>query len=187
MKVYAFSDNLNILVRLLEYPLAGSLEYLKNFDPNSISDNEAEKLIRKFLQFIGITNLDTVQELYATTFDLQPSCYPYIGYHLFGEDYRRGSFMAKLKEVYRDYKYDYNEKELPDHVSVVLGFLPRYDNEEERVEFIEFCLLPSVEKMEQGLSDGNPYKDPIRALLIILRKELSNSKKQGLPTIFAVK
>ena len=149
---------------MLDYP-SRKIHQAKNI--LSLVDGDTRRMIQEFFSFVDSTPHTSVEEIYTSTFDLQPSCYPYIGYQLFGEDYKRGSFMAKLKEVYKDYDFEYDEKELPDHISIVLSFLPHYTFEE-REEFIEYCLLPSIKKMSEGLSDENPYKKVLSALLKLL-------------------
>lgn len=115
----------------------------------------------RFLHGLKQRSIEELQELYTTTFDMQPVCYPYIGYQLFGESYKRGAFMAQLNEAYRARGFSAGG-DLPDHLSVVLRFLGLDATEREG----KFCqallhsgLLPALEKMLKpfGAQSENPY------------------------------
>jgi len=92
-----------------------------------------------------------------------------VGHYIFGEDYRRSYFMVGLKEAFRTYGYSYDERELPDHIAVVLGFLPRYENEEERNDLISLCLLPALERMRENLKEENPYRAVLEVIYRLLK------------------
>ncbi|MFN8404351.1 MAG: hypothetical protein U0V48_12470 [Anaerolineales bacterium] len=86
---------------LLEYPSSDfgeetqrCLELMRSTNP------EAAELCEKFANAIEGYSPQRMQELFTTTFDMQPVCYPYIGFHLYGESYKRGAFMAQLNEAY---------------------------------------------------------------------------------------
>ncbi|HLC23085.1 MAG TPA: hypothetical protein VJL08_01390, partial [Dehalococcoidia bacterium] len=63
--------------------------------------SEAAGRMEEFGVFLAQTHPGQVQEVYTNAFDLQPVCYPYVGYQLFGESYKRGMFLVKLQEEYR--------------------------------------------------------------------------------------
>lgn len=132
------------------------------------SDEKVAKLVDRFREFVEREGLEKLENIYTYTFDLTPSCPPYIGHYIFGEDYRRSYFMVGLKETYRRYGYSYDERELPDHIAVLLAFLPFYESEEERGELISLCLIPALKEMVKNLKDGNPYKALLEAVLLIL-------------------
>ena len=111
-----------------------------------------------------------LEELYTGTFDLQVVCYPYVGYHLFGESYKRGMFMAQLNQGYRERGFSAGN-ELPDHVAVVLRFLALTTDGDFSQALLREGLIPTVDKMAQAFGDqsDNPYAEVIRALLLVLR------------------
>lgn len=127
-------------------------------------------------------SLQRMQELFTTTFDMQPVCYPYIGFHLYGESYKRGAFMAQLNEAYHGIGYS-AEQELPDNLSVILRFIG-FDSENRYTEFSQALLsdgvLPALEKMLKVFGEGseNPYFAILSALnlfaLNTLEKELTH-------------
>jgi nitrate reductase delta subunit len=84
---------------LLEYPtpdLAGKVQAccLQLTD----SEPPAAELMQGFLCSVEQTPLARLEEIFSATFDLQAVCYPYVGYHLFGDSYKRAQFMARLNE-----------------------------------------------------------------------------------------
>ncbi len=161
-----------IFADILEYPtpLLGKQvdECLSLLLPDQ---EEAAACLGQFRDFLEQTTAGRVEEIHTSTFDLQPTCYPYVGYHLFGENHRRGSFMAQLKEQYRIRNFPL-VRELPDHIAVLLRFLAHLEDDEERRELIHLGMVPSLQRMLEGFKDGkNPYRGVLQALLILLEKE----------------
>ncbi len=132
-------------------------------------DDSLARQVEEFRSFIEREGLEKLKDVYTYSFDLTPPCPPYIGHYIFGEDYRRSIFMVGLKETYRKYGFSYDERELPDHLAIVLEFLPKYENEEEREELINLCLLPALEKMIKGLKEENPYRSILEVVYRILK------------------
>ena len=110
-----------------------------------------------------------LQEIYVNAFDLRPDCTPNLGYHLFGDDGRRGLFLAELKGRMEACGIDAGS-ELPDHLSLVLRYIDRI--EEERAPLIEDCMLPALARVAEILdATENPYQYAVRALLSFLERE----------------
>ncbi len=158
---------------LLEYPTPAIFQQIEAciglLRPNH---PEAAECLGRFQHDLGKQTLEQIEELYTATFDMQPICYPYVGYHLFGENYKRGAFMARLNEEYRRYGYS-TGKELPDHVAGVLHFLAlgtaSSETEFGRALLYE-GLVPALENMNGILEGqgGNPYAAACSALLHVL-------------------
>ncbi|HQV93888.1 MAG TPA: molecular chaperone TorD family protein [Anaerolineales bacterium] len=168
---------------LLEYPSSDfsehaqeCLELMRSLHP------EAADMVEKFANAVEKNSLQRMQELFTTTFDMQPVCYPYVGFHLYGESYKRGAFMAQLNEGYHGIGYSAGQ-ELPDNLSVILRFIG-FDSENRYSEFSQALLsdgvLPSLEKMLKVFGEGseNPYFAILSALqlfvLTTLEKELTH-------------
>lgn len=166
---------------LLEYPSSDvdeetqrCLELMKSINP------EAAEMFEKFSNAVEGNSLQRMQELFTTTFDMQPVCYPYVGFHLYGESYKRGAFMAQLNEAYHGIGYS-TEQELPDNLAVILRFIG-FDSENRYSEFSQALIsdgvLPSLEKMLKVFGEGseNPYFGILSALqlfvLTTLEKEM---------------
>jgi nitrate reductase delta subunit len=163
----------NLFADLLEYPaLSTSLkaghcyERLQGFMP------DAAIALERFYSAIERQTLQKLEELYTVTFDMQPVCYPYIGYQLFGESYKRGAFMAQLNEAFHAFGYSAGQ-ELPDHLSVVLRFIG-LDSVNRRGDFCQALLnegvMPALGKMLQmfGAESENPYFGLLLALQTFL-------------------
>lgn len=163
-----------IFAESLTYPTVG---LKKQFDDllqiPVLSDKETTRGLTEFQTFLSQTRHEKVEELYTATFELQTVCCPYIGYLLFGENHMRGMFMAKLEEHYRSHDYS-RGSELPDHLSVMLGFLARHRNEGDNRELEELCMVPALEKMVNSFrGDSNPYQKLLLGLLHSLKAEQS--------------
>ncbi len=137
---------------------------------------EAANLLDEFHSALEKLTPVQLEELYTSTFDMQPVCYPYVGYQLFGESYKRGAFMARLNERYHLLGYS-SGKELPDHVAVVLRFLGleavKKDDDFCRALLCE-GLIPAMEGMAAAFEKqtGNPYAIIVSALLLVLTDEM---------------
>lgn len=133
-----------------------------------------ERFARPFL----LLTPDAREELHAATFDINPSCVPYVSIHLFGEEnFKRGEFMAKLGARYQALGFD-SGMELTDHLAVLLRFLAVVD-EEERRDLVRFCLLAPLERMVGSLK--NPYAALLEAIRALLRAEFPGLEAAPLP------
>ena len=162
-----------LFAEILEYPTCSLYECFDECISLLLGwDHEAARLLRRFESTLARVPLTEMQEIYTRTFDLQPACFPYAGYHLFGEDYRRGLFMAGLKRQYLSHGFSAG-KELPDHLAVILRFLAETSRDKENEELIHEGMIPALEKMlATGLREGdNPYREVLQALLLTLQKE----------------
>ena len=128
---------------------------------------DAHAQLMDFQTEIAQKDVRQLQELYTNAFDLRPECTPNLGYHLFGDDGRRGAFLAELKGR-MDARGVPLGVELADHIALILRFLDVA--EDEQPVLIEDCLLPAVSKMIEVLKDGeNPYEHALRALFGLLQ------------------
>lgn len=136
------------------------------------SHPEATVALEKFSAALAERSLAQNEEFYTVTFDMQPVCYPYAGYHLFGESYKRGAFMAQLNEAYHAFGYSAGD-ELPDHVPAILRFLG-LDAANRQGDFCQALLneglVPALGKMRQAFDEQskNPYASLLMALQVFL-------------------
>lgn len=157
---------------------ADILDYPEHSIANSIDDCAAELAVQapdaqvqimEFSTAVAPKNLGQLQESYTNAFDLRPDCTLNLGYHIFGDDARRGLFLVELKER-MEARGIQPGVELPDHIALILRYLDLA--EEERPSVIEDCLLPAVSRMVEVLDhSGNPYEHVLRALLSLLRRQ----------------
>lgn len=141
---------------------------------------EAAAFLSEFAAFARRTPLSRLEEIYTGVFELDATCHPYVGYHLFGESYKRSAFLVGLKECYRPYQIDYGS-ELPDHLAVILRFLAVCRDEAELEDMIREALHPTVRKMlkekdeeppdpsiPKPPSRGEEYRRVLQALRLVL-------------------
>ena len=131
---------------------------------------EAAELIHQFQTFVNSTSISHLEEIYTSTFDVNPVCFPYPGFHLFGENFNRAYFLVKLQQKYQEHGFTAPPNELADHLSVMLEFLSTLETDAVLAqELIEDCLLPALEKMTEGFKADNPYAGVVRSLLSFLQ------------------
>lgn len=183
-----FADLLAYPEGSLEGPLGACERLLAPAHP------EAAAALAEFRAFAEGAPVCRLQEVYTGAFDFGTAGYPYVGYHLFGETYRRSVFLLGLKERYRADGFAPGV-ELPDHLAVLLRFLATTPDETLREELAREALLPALERMAgdargaaeadaapaatdagpgpaplEAVPDGapRPYEPVLRALRLVL-------------------
>ncbi|PKN91000.1 MAG: hypothetical protein CVU44_21310 [Chloroflexi bacterium HGW-Chloroflexi-6] len=174
----------DLFADLLEYPTPATSQQAKQcLEQVRALHPEAANALETFSDGLEKLSLEKIQELYTITFDMQPVCYPYVGYQLFGESYKRGAFMAQLNEAYHLANYSAGQ-ELPDHLSIILHFLG-LDSAKREDDFGRALLAeglpPALEKMLQTFDkqSENPYFGLLSALHLVIvhptEKELGHA------------
>lgn len=133
--------------RLLQYPdaqLPADVREARTLIRSVTSAADGE--LAAFEAFVNEHDLDGWRQTYTDAFDLDPLFKIYIGYHLFGETYKRSRFLVTLNAHYAEHGYDC-APELPDHLAVVLRFLPHCDHEAFLEGLIDEGIVPSVKNM----------------------------------------
>jgi nitrate reductase molybdenum cofactor assembly chaperone NarJ/NarW len=121
-----------------------------------------EKL-EKFHSEVHELNLTEMEELFTRTFDINPVATLEIGWHIYGEQYERGTFLVQMRSRLRDLNIE-EGTELPDHITSALRLLARVKEEEGKL-FIERYLAPAVKKIQDGLTKkSNPYRHLVEAM-----------------------
>ena len=143
-----------------------------------VSD-EAADLLDRFAEAVAEAPLGDLQEAYTRTFDLdtmsqaEPTCYPYVGHYLFEENHKRGAFILGLRRRFRAQGFEEGGGELPDHLVVLLRFLPECEDAELAEELVDDAMLPALAKMlvgdDRGGSLRGGYRRVLRALELTLR------------------
>lgn len=104
-----------------------------------------EALLSAFAREMEPMSFGLLEEAYASTFDLG-GAYPYIGYQLLGETYKRSIFMLELKERYRAHGIA-EADELTDHLVCILRYLSVLQDEVEFREMAQYAILPALDKV----------------------------------------
>ena len=129
---------------------------------------EAAALLNEVRSFFADASRERAEEIFTATFDLQAACAPYVGFHLFGEGYKRRVFLAGMNALYASRGFP-SGGELPDHIAVVLRFLANAADDEQAREIVEDGLIPALSRMIGKFEDaGNPYGNVLRALQSVL-------------------
>ena len=174
------SGTLEMFARLLEYPrgeeagiAAKGASDLAGMHP------EAASLLGGVRAFLAETPHARAEEIFTATFDLQATCAPYVGFHLFGEGYKRRVFLAGLSGMYYSRGFSAG-RELPDHIAVVLRFLAKSGADGQTREILQDGLIPALSKMIGTFGDsGNPYGDVLRALRMVLLPALQGDAAEA--------
>jgi nitrate reductase molybdenum cofactor assembly chaperone NarJ/NarW len=154
-----------LLGDLLSYPASGSAAAARALAAEAGPESAAAT---RFCRHAGASELAALQELYTTTFDLQPACAPYFGHQLLGDSPLRGPLLAQLADLYRAEGFQPRE-ELADHVAEVLRFLSVARPGAARDALLQEGLLPAVQRMIESFEGGeNPYRDLLVAVHEVL-------------------
>lgn len=160
---------LNPLAILLTYPEAG---YLKRAGKAQAALAEeypaAARHLGEFLQAVGSFETEQLQELFIQTFDLNPICALEVGWQLYGDEYKRGEFLVRMRQMLSRFDLPAS-RELPDHLTRVLPLLERLSPAEAE-PLARDCVVPALGKMLAGL-DGkrNPFENVLKAVAEVLR------------------
>ena len=152
--------------------LADLLEYPKLNWNSKLAAYASDESLSEFRSCVTSLSLSELQELYTRTFDLNPVCALEVGYHLFGENYKRGEFLANLRETEAPFELG-QQNQLPDYLPVLLRLLTKLDDDELRTSLIGECLIPAIDKMLGPLKETeNPYRVLLEAVRAVLQTEV---------------
>jgi len=162
---------LALFATLLEYPRdrAGLLEALRAGE--ALAPRRAREELARFRSFVEAVSPGRLEEVYAGTFDWDTALSLHVGYHLFGESYKRSAFLLGLKERYSAHGFPL-EGELPDHLPIMLRFLALCQDETLAQELIAEAILPALMRILRAEGAGHPYLSLLRALLIVLGERI---------------
>lgn len=153
------------LAALLECPGTGLLKQTSDGIEAMRADiPEAAEALERFAGEIAGMPHDRLQEHYARMFELNPQCAPHLGVHLTGGDHvKRARFLAGLQEVYTRAGFR-PERELPDHLAVILRFAEAFDDEE-WAEMAIWCFSPALASMYRLCEQAqSPYRHVLTAV-----------------------
>jgi nitrate reductase delta subunit len=172
------------LAEMLEYP---ERDYADALDAcEHMIAAEGDEVARPFLEFrekIAPLSTDELEELYVRTFEMTPTCTLETGYHLFGESYKRGEFLAHLREEESTHDIA-QENQLPDFLPVLLRLATRIDEDDLRRDLIGACMLPAIGKITVALAsvDG-PYAHLLTTVSAALEHHLMRELEELAPEV----
>lgn len=144
----------------------------------TVCEPEAAVLLGRFLDAAAALSDTEVEELFTSTFDLNPVCSLETGWHLFGEDYARGRFLVRMRGEMRRLGV-VESTELPDHLTHVLPVLGRIEPER-APHFAKTFVLPVLGKMLGALENkGNAYEFVLRAITTVIEARYGKLEAAG--------
>lgn len=169
---------------ILDYPERGLLEAVHVCEETLAEEHsEAAALLGAFRAYAEAQPLGKLQEQYTAAFDLDTlsdldaTCYPYVGHHLFGESHKRSAFLVGLLKRFRAHGFSV-ERELPDHLVVLLRFAAACPDDELVAELVHEALVPALERMAgeadepaEPRSGKEAYRLVLRALGLVLEAQ----------------
>lgn len=160
----AQDDPLALAGSLVTYPDEGYAGRARHFAATQAgSDPAAASHADDFARAIALLSLTEQQELFTHTFDLNPLCALEVGWHLFGEDYRRGAFLVEMRQELATRGIS-EGGELPDHLSSLVRLAGALAEQDAR-SLISQSLLPALVKMREPLDKTeNPFRLLMQAI-----------------------
>jgi len=168
MHVHTDRDLCDALAALLAYPGPGyrvggavAAQFL------AAAPAEVREAVQAHLRQVAEIPDAELEELYTRTFDLNPVAALDVGWHLYGEAYERGAFLAEARDLLRRTGVA-DGPELPDHLTLLLPVLARLPEDEAAA--LGHRILPAIEKMRAALSaKASPYESLLAAVEAVTR------------------
>lgn len=157
------------------YPRPESLEALEQALA-TIEDDATRQAMQRFVDAIHSLGLSEWEELHTDTLDLSPSFVPYVGHAVWGENYRRGAFMADLARAMNASNTSL-DGELPDHLEPVLRYLDTAEQPlADLVEVLPMALMRMAKELRSA-DRGNPYRHALAAAEAAVEQCVDDARK----------
>lgn len=146
----AFSD-------LLRYPGEGRSEKLPDWIQEiRVGAPAIENELEALREYSASHDESDLEEVFVRTFENNKERALELGWHLHGENYARGTFMARMRGILRDLKIE-ESVELPDHVSHLLSVVSHAEPDLAKA-LARQVVSPALTKIEAGFTQkDNPY------------------------------
>lgn len=176
---------LDAIARALEYPRAETSSLCVAGASLVPGDHGAmTQALEKLAGWLNVTPRGKAEEWYSQIFDLSPVCTLNIGYHLFGEQYERGAFLAGLVAEHRDAGLEL-PADLPDFLPTVLRLVGRVQSEADAQVLCSHALLPALDRMGDALTESDaPWAAVLAALPALIEHlfEVRSIPKEDYPS-----
>ena len=154
---------LNLLAEVLDYPRA-DLRTKAAALAEALQDRDAAGAgaLGRFERYVAARSHAEMEELYTRSFDMNVGNPLYVGYHLYGDTYKRGEMMSALQGAYA--RHALEDSELPDHLCRILRWLACRPDAAECGPILNDYVLPAVRKVADSFGDeDNVYNMVIGA------------------------
>lgn len=167
----------SILAGLFDYPDQKTDDLIRLTNDLLHANNPAATTT--FLQFqqtiLGM-DLHSREEYFINTFEVEALISMDLGYILFGEDYKRGNFLAMMQQEQISAGNDLGS-ELADHLPNVMRLLPLLSEQEVAEELAYSIILPAIrEILKKFENTDNVYQYAFETVLKVMETDFS-----GLP------
>ncbi len=154
--------------QVLSYPSPAGQDELRGHLA-CIAEQLGSEHVGELAAFVEREPCARLEELFAKTFDSNVERALEVGWHLHGENYARGVFMARMRGLLREHGIE-ESTELPDHVSHVLQVIASA-KPELAAALGSGVLTQALDKIAQGFPDQkNPYYGVIVGLRAALQE-----------------
>ena len=167
----------SILAGLFDYPDQKTDDLLNL--TRDILQEQYPMALDPYLQFeetIRGMDLHSREEYFINTFEVEALISMDLGYILFGEDYKRGNFLAMMQQEQIEAGNNLGS-ELADHLPNVLRLLPLMSEQEVAEELAYSIMLPAIrEILKKFENTANVYQYAFETVLKVMETDFS-----GLP------
>jgi len=162
---------LDLLASCLDYPGPGAAPLARDAASGLAStEPELSSALFALAVFLERAAPGEAEERYTALFDINPVCTLHVGYHVFGESYARGEFLAALAAELRTAGVG-TRGDLPDYLPTMLRLLGRIEQDDDRRSLRQLALLPALRKIATALARStDPWSGLLRALPGALRE-----------------
>lgn len=159
---------------VLSYPAGHGLARVRRSLENIAGEEPSQEASLDGLRaYINSHEQWQLEEVFTSTFDSNAERALELGWHIHGENYARGVFMARMRTLLREHGIE-ESSELPDHISHVLLVIGRA-KPELRSALIRGVVLQALEKIVAGFpAPANPYRELLEGLKQLLSQEESD-------------
>ena len=156
------------LCRLVEYPREGFPESVEEAAA-AVSEAcpSAWTSLEPFVAFARKSSLGDLEEVFTRTFDNTDTRALEVGWHAFGENYTRGTFMVTVRGWLRDHGVE-ESSELPDHLSHMLAVMGRMDAGRAGDLAVDTVGPAMVKVHDELVKLDNPWAGVLGAVLAVL-------------------
>ncbi len=161
---------MDALAELLEYPddsLPKKLEACISLLKTDEKIKKAADHLTLFQDYAQANPAQSLEEAFTQAFDFNKEAALEVGWHLYGEDYARGDFLVKMRDLLRQGGVE-EKQELPDHLTYVLSVVGRMDKESSTA-FASMYLMSALNKMLKGIEKKEgPYQHVLKAIHFVV-------------------
>jgi len=145
-----------------EYPTPDRLAQLEQAAAG-MQNSSTKREFTAFVDVLAGLSLAEWEELHTRTLDLNPMFVPYVGWVTWGENYKRGEFMAETK-VALEFEGVPLNGELPDHLDPILRYLAVTEQPLPSLVEVFPDAITTMTKKLKATDGSSPYLHLLKAI-----------------------